>query len=258
PMAHVPLHPGAAFRGRSPRGLYSDVIEELDHEIGRLLDAIDEAGLRERTLVIVASDNGPWLSYGGHAGSSGPFREGKGTTFEGGVRVPFLARWPGRIPAGSRSAAPLMTIDVLPTLAALCGAARPNAKIDGRDASAVLLSPETAPSPHEALFFWYRDNELQALRSGRWKLHFPHVYRTLAGAKGRDDGRPIDYEMTRCGLELYDLDRDPGETRDLAARHPEVVKRLQGLAEGARRELGDSLTGRAGEEVRSPGRVDDR
>jgi arylsulfatase A len=257
PMAHVPLFAGEKFAGRSGRGLYADVIEELDHETGRILDLLAELGIAKRTLVIVTSDNGPWLSYGRHAGRVGPLREGKGTTFEGGVRVPALLRWPGRIPAGSSSEEPLMNIDILPTLAKLCGAKLPPRAIDGRDASAVLLDPARGRSPHEALFFYYRRNELQAMRSGRWKLHFPHQYRTLAPGPVARDGRPAPYRQKRTGLELYDLQRDIGESRDLAREQPEVVARLNKLADAMRRELGDQLTKTTGRSPRPPGRLPD-
>ncbi len=256
PMPHVPLHASEAFRGRSEQGLYGDVIEEIDDSVGRLLAALEETGTAENTLFLFTSDNGPWILYGNHAGSAGPFREAKGTTFEGGVRVPFLARWPGRIPAGAVQHEPAMTIDLLPTIARIVGAPLPPLPIDGLDILPLLECREGARSPHEWFAFYYRRNELQAMRVGRWKLHFPHTYRTLRGDFPGRDGMPGKYDYgARTGLELYDLESDPGESVDVAARHPEVVARIQAIAEAVRADLGDALTGVEGTGRREPGRV---
>jgi len=185
-------------------------------------------GLEDDTIIIFTSDNGPWLSYGNHAGSAGWLREGKGTAWEGGVRVPFIACWPGHIPAGKTSSEPAMTIDILPTLARFVGAKLPAHKIDGKDIGPLLLGKEGAKSPHEALFFLY-GNELQAVRAGDWKLYFPHTYRTLAGGPGGKDGLPTLYKSAKCGLVLYNLKKDISETKDLVAENPEVVRRLEAL-----------------------------
>lgn len=253
-MPHVPLFVSDRNAGKTSRGLFGDVIQEIDESVGRVLDTIKEQGLDRRTLVIFTSDNGPWLSYGDHAGSSGPLREGKGTSFEGGVREPFVARWPGTIPAGSVCREPAMTIDLLPTLAALAGADRSGDRpIDGRDVGPLLLGRPEARSPHDAYYFYW-GRELQALRSGRWKLHFPHTYRSLAGAPG-SGGKPGPYQERTIGLSLFDLEDDPGETTDLASRRPEVVERLLKLAEAARDELGDSAAKQPGKNVRPPGRL---
>lgn len=257
-MPHVPLFASQRFEGRSRQGLYGDVIEEIDDSVGAILAELAKQGLEDRTLVLFSSDNGPWLSYGDHAGSAGPLREGKGTCWEGGVRVPCIARWPGRIPPGATCAEPAMTIDLLPTLAGLVRAELPAHAIDGRDIWPLLSGAEGASSPHEALYLYYRDNELQALISGRWKLLLPHTYRTLGGKPGGAGGIPVEYQdVVLSAPELYDLDIDEGETRNVATLHPDVVERLTALAEAARVELGDSLTGRVGRGVRSPGRVTD-
>jgi arylsulfatase A len=252
-MPHVPLFVSEKYKGKSKGGLYGDVIEELDWSVGKILAALKEHNLEERTLVLFTSDNGPWLSYGPHAGSAGPLREGKGTSFEGGVREPFLARWPGKIKPGRVSDEPAMTIDILPTLAKLSGAALPENKIDGKDMSALLFE-EKGKSPHEALYFWW-DRELQAIRSGKWKLHFPHSYRTLKDKAGAD-GKPGLYVQAKIPLSLFDLSEDVGEKTNVAEKHPEVVKRLQALAEEARKELGDSATKQTGSGVRQPGRIE--
>jgi arylsulfatase A len=255
-MPHVPLGISERFRGRSQQGIYGDAIAEIDWSVGRILETVSRLGLDEHTLLVFASDNGPWLSYGDHAGSAGPLREGKGTTFEGGVRVPCLARWPGHVPAGVECHQPAMTIDLLPTLARLAGAEVPAIRpIDGRDISPLLLGQPDAASPHEAYYFYWGES-LEAVRSGRWKLHFPHAYRTLAGVEGRgSEGRPVKYRQAEIGLALFDLTNDPGETIDLAAAQPEVVDQLRRLAERAREELGDAATGRTGRGVRAPGRL---
>jgi arylsulfatase A-like enzyme len=238
-MPHVPLFVSARFKGKSEQGLYGDVVMELDWSVGQILQTLRELGLEQDTLVIFTSDNGPWLSYGSHGGSAGRLREGKGTTWEGGVRVPFLARWPGRIPAGTTCTEPAMTIDLVPTLARLSGATLPEHKIDGQDIWPLLSGQPGARSPQEAYYFYWGNN-LQAVRSGHWKLYFPHTYRTLAGGAGGKDGQPAAYRDAKTGLELYDMEADLSETMDVAARHPDVVRRMQALAERMRGDLGDS------------------
>jgi arylsulfatase A-like enzyme len=250
-MPHVPLFVSDRFRGKSKQGLYGDVIMELDWSVGQMLAALKEHGLEDNTLFLFTTDNGPWLSYGNHAGSARPLREGKGTTFEGGVRVPCLARWPGHIPAGTVCHEPAMTIDLFPTLAGLIGAALPRHPIDGKDIGPLLRGKAGAKSPHPALFFYW-GNELQAVRSGQWKLHFPHEYRSLTGTPGMD-GKPGGYTQQQIDLALYDLDRDVGEKTNVADRHPEVVARLKALADQARADLGDSAQKIKGQGVRPAG-----
>jgi len=274
-MPHIPVHASDAFRGKSERGLYGDAIEELDGSVGEILSALRRNGLDGRTLVIFFSDNGPNLSYGTHAGRAEPFREGKLTSWDGGMRSPCIVRWPGRTPAGTVCAEPVMSIDLLPTVAGLLGAAPPSRPIDGLDLLPILEGRPGARSPHEALFF-YAGEELQAVRSGDWKLHFAHEYLTPAGPP-RSDGKPANFEnmkpasMEESGIRgiasrhgykveqaapaLYDLRSDPGEARDVSAAHPDVVRRLQSFAEKARADLGDALTGRKGAGVRPPGRL---
>ncbi len=252
PLPHVPLGTSPEFRGRTSTA-YGDVIEEIDHETGRLLDLLDELALADDTLVLFTSDNGPWTPYGEHAGSSGPWRESKGTVFEGGVRVPFLARFPGRIPAGLASDEPAMGIDLLPTIASWIGAPLPALPIDGRDISPTLTGSSSPPRP---FFFWYESNELQAVRYGRWKLHFPHRHRFTDDMPRAVGGRPAAYPTREIGLALFDLDADPGERHDVAALHPTVVAQLSGLAHSMRQRLGDSLTSTRGTENRPAGRTD--
>jgi arylsulfatase A-like enzyme len=254
PLPHVPLGTAPEFRGRTATA-YGDVIEEIDHETGRLLALLDELDLARDTLVLYTSDNGPWTPYGEHAGSTGPLRESKGTVFEGGVRVPFLARWPGHIPQGAVIDAPAMAIDLLPTIARWIGAELPELPIDGRDISALLEGRQPDPAPRP-LFFWYETNELQAVRYGRWKLHFPHSHRFTDEMPRTSGGKPAPYPVRTIGLSLFDLDTDPGERHDVAALRPTVVAQLSGLAQHMRRELGDTLRSTRGTANRPPGRTD--
>lgn len=253
PQPHVPLYVSDRFAGKSRRGLYGDVISEIDWSVGEILNAIDTNGLGEDTLVIYTSDNGPWLSYGTHAGSAEPFREGKGTVWEGGVREPTLMRWTGKIPAGTVCDEPGMNIDLLPTLAGLIGAELPPRKIDGLDILPLILGKEGAKNPHGSYWFYYKQNELHAVSSGAWKLVLPHNYRSLDGGKGGDGGKPAPYRSRDAPVALYDLAADPGETTNLAEKHPEKVAELRKHAEAARAELGDSLTKREGSGNRPPG-----
>lgn len=257
-MPHVPLHVSDKFKGKSKQGLYGDVIMEIDWSVGEVLKALKQHKLDDNTLVIFTSDNGPWLNYGNHAGSTGPLREGKGTTWEGGTRVPCIMRWPGKIPRGKTSDAMLMTIDLLPTIAKLTDAELPKHKIDGLDVWSLITGAKSAKNPHDAYFFYYHQSQLQAVTSGdgQWKLYLPHEFRTLAGRPGGKDGIPAKYEQAKITApELYDLKRDLSETKNVAAANPEMVQRLLAFAEQARADMGDTLTQRTGSGVREPGRV---
>jgi arylsulfatase len=257
-LPHVPLGVSDKFRGKSRQGLYGDVIEELDWSVGQVLAALKQNGLDDKTWVIFTSDNGPWLSYGNHAGSAAPLREGKGTSWEGGTREPCIMRWPGQIPAGTESTDMLMTIDLFPTIAHLVGAELPPRKIDGLDVWPLITRQPGARNPHTSYWFYYEVNQLQAVTTpdGRWKLQFPHTYRTLAGKPGGRDGVPAPYSAVRLAkMELFDLVNDVGETTDVAAQHPEIVRQLEAEAEKARAELGDALTQRPGTGRREPGRL---
>jgi arylsulfatase A len=254
PMPHVPLFVSDKFKGKSQQGLYGDVMMEIDWSVGEILEALRRCRIEDNTLVVFTSDNGPWLSYGNHAGSIGPLREGKGTTWEGGVRVPCIMRWPDRMPAGHVCDEPVMTIDILPTIAGLIGAELPHHKIDGKSIWPLMSGQAGATSPHDVLYFYYHQNDLEALRAGQWKLVLPHKYRSLTGRPGRD-GKPAGYTHPTCRLELYDLKRDIGEQHNVIGQHPQLVKRLQALAERARDDLGDNLTDRKGKNARPAGKV---
>jgi arylsulfatase len=257
-MPHVPLGVSDKFRGKTKRGLYGDVIEEIDWSVGQILDVLKRNGLDENTWVIFTSDNGPWLCFGNDAGSAKPLREGKFTNWEGGTREPCVMRWPGHIPAGADTWDMLMTIDLFPTIARLVGADLPKHKIDGLDVWPIISRQPGAKNPHAAYWFYF-GKELQAVTTGdgRWKLQLPHTYQTLAGKPGGKDGLPAPYSHRKIEKEeLYDLVNDISETTDVSAQHPEIVKQLEAEAEKARAELGDTLTKRIGSGCREPGRVD--
>lgn len=254
-MPHVPLFVSDKFLGKSGHGLFGDVIAEIDWSVGEILKSLKANGLDDNTLVIFTSDNGPWLSYGNHAGSAGPLREGKGGTFDGGTRVPCVMRWPGKVPAGTVCTELAATIDVLPTLAKAADAALPKLPIDGKDISALIIGEPGAKSPHEA-YYHYWGKHLQAVRSGRWKLHFVHGYNSMVGQEPGKDGKPGKYAQKQQNEALYDLDTDIAESTDVAAKHPNVVARLKALADKARADLGDSATKQDGAGVRLPGKVE--
>ena len=253
PMPHVPLAASANFRGRSSAGVYGDVLLELDDLVGALRQRLRDLGIEEETLVVFTSDNGPWLSYGTHAGSTGGLREGKGSVWEGGIRVPFLAACPGSIPPGTQVDTPFMLTDVLPTAVEALGLAAPRLTTDGRSVWPLLCGTTDQP-PHELLGFWYERNELQAVRCGPWKLVYPHHYRRMPEDLPKPtDGRPWSNSTgTVVRTELYNLLDDPNEAHDVAYAHPEVVRRIDELAEQLRADLGDSLRGRKGSGARQP------
>lgn len=256
PMPHAPLAASPDFSGKTARGLYGDVISEIDAGVGAILKTLKEQGIDEHTMVLFASDNGPWLNYGGHSGSALPLREGKGTAWEGGVRVPGIVRWPGKIPAGKVTDIPAMTIDILPTIAALAGAELPKAKIDGKDIRPILFQEEGAKSPQEGYAFYYKQNELHAVMKGDWKLYFPHTYRSLNGRVGTNDGLPIQYDQNKVEApELYNVATDISETENVIDQHPDIVADLMDFAERTRAALGDKLTEREGAENRPVGEV---
>lgn len=234
-MPHVPLGASEKFRGRSKRGLYGDVIEELDWSAAEIIKTLKTLGLDEDTLVLFTSDNGPWIEkhIGDYGGSADPLRGAKMMTWDGGLRVPCIVRWPGRIPAGTVSDELVATLDVLPTFAQLAGTAPPDDRIiDGRDVSDILFGRAGAKSPHEA-FFFYCYTHLQAVRSGKWKLVLPRPARPPWCSWS---ARMVDAVEKP---QLYDLDEDIGESRDVADRHPRVVAGLMKLVRKARDDLGD-------------------
>jgi len=255
-MVHTPLYVSEKFKGKSESGLFGDVMMEVDWSVGQIMDAIDRNGLAENTLFIFTSDNGPWLTYGDHAGSAKPLREGKQTMFEGGYRVPTLMRWTGKIKPDSVCDQLSSTIDILPTVAKLIGAEPPARKIDGLDISALLFGDADAKTPRERFYCYYGKGELHAVRDGRWKLHFPHKYRSLDRGQPGSGGVSGKAKHSKIGLALYDLKNDLSETTNVAEQHPEVLARLKQMGDEARADLGDRLTKVEGSGVREAGKLE--
>ncbi len=227
---HIPLAASEAFRGRSAAGLYGDTVEEIDWSAGEILDALAELGIDENTLVFFTSDNGPWLAKKSRGGSPGPFREGKGSTWEGGVRVPLIARWPGRIPAGVTSQAFATMMDFVPTFAALAGVELPSDRIyDGAGISSVLFDGSAGREP--LLFFWVQQ-ELRAVRYGRWKLHLVTNQPETGTRSTVAHDPPL----------LFDVLLDPGEQYNIAAERPEVIQEILGLIEEHKETFGADPT----------------
>ncbi|MEI7986826.1 MAG: sulfatase [Armatimonadota bacterium] len=253
-MPHVPIAASKKFNGKSGKGLYADTIQELDASVGEILDTLKKNGLEKNTLVMFSSDNGPWLPYGEHAGSSGGLREGKGTAFEGGFRVPGIFYQPGTIPANRVIRELASTMDVLPTIASMSGAKLPEREIDGHNIINLITDKPGARTPWR-WFYYYWPGELHAVRSGKWKLHVPHNHRLQtqpAGVAGKSSG-----EMAgKIGLSLFDLEADPFETKNLVDEYPEVVARMLRMIEVGRSDFGDTLTKAKGSLVRPPGKVD--
>ncbi len=255
PMPHVPLYVSDKFKGKSEQGLYGDVMMEIDWGVGEIIKVLEDTGLIDNTMVIFTSDNGPWINYGNHAGSTGGLREGKGTTFEGGQRVPCIVMWKGVVPEGSVSNSLASAIDILPTLAEIADTPLPVNKIDGVSLLPILKGDLEA-KPRETMLYYYRENSLQAIRHGNWKLVFPHPGRTYENFRPGVDGRPGDVtENFQHRGGLYDLRRDPGERYDVSSFYPEIVELLTSIANEARADLGDDLTDNKGAGRREPGRA---
>ncbi len=249
PQPHVPLFVSEDFEDLTGNGLYADVITEIDYSVGRVLDKIEESGLTENTIVVFTSDNGPWLSYGDHAGSSGIYREGKGTTWEGGVRVPSIIKFTNGLKP-SIIDEPVMAIDWMPTFANITRSKLSQNKIDGKDIWP-LLSGEVKQTPHQELYFYHRVNELHSIRMNNWKIQFSRTYRSLNGRAGGKDGIPVKYDMNLIEKnELYNLKDDPQEKINVYDSFPEIAKKMEELGDKARIKLGDNLMGIKGKENR--------
>jgi arylsulfatase A len=221
---HVPLFASDMFRGKSPRGLYGDVIEELDASVGRVLDAIRAAGIDKNTFVFFTSDNGPWLIEGLAGGSAGLLREGKGSTWEGGMRVPGIAWWPGHVPAGSTCHEIASTMDLFTTGVSWAGAKPPSDRpIDGYDITPLLMGTGTVDRD---AYFYYRGTRLFAARLGKWKVH----YWTQPGY-----GTPA--PVAQDPPLLFDLQADPGESFNVAIQHPEIVRQITAAVDLHRAQL---------------------
>jgi len=234
-MPHVPLFCSDKFKGKSGVGLYGDVMMELDWSVGQIMQALKANGLEDNTLVIFTSDNGPWISYGNHAGKT-PFREAKGTSFDGGTRSACIMRFPGRIEAGAVSKKAFCSIDILPTVAHLAGAELPANPVDGRNVWDLIAGKPGATNPHDYYPFSTGETfEGVISGDGRWKLHLPHKYRTLV-TPGRD-GAAGKYRQEDIGLSLFDMELDPYETTNVLDKYPDVAARLKQYADRHRRQF---------------------
>jgi arylsulfatase A len=254
---HVPLYVGASQQNSVPEvGTYGAVIQEFDQAVGAILQELESIGQAENTLVIFSSDNGPWLVYGDHAGSAGGLREGKGTVFEGGIRVPFIVRWPKEVGKGLVQDEVAMTIDLFPTIASIVGAPLPELKIDGHDMQALWKGGKRSEAEQPVYFHYYHDNELQAVRWGHWKLMLPQTYNSIAAGTPGSGGLPGKYVPLKIeSPQLFDLSADPSEQHDLAAERPAQLAEMLKFADGAREDLGDSITKSPGKNRREPGKL---
>ena len=257
PLPHVPLAVSEKFKGKSELGTFGDVIMELDWSVGEIMRTLDEQGLTNNTVLIVTSDNGPWVNFGNHAGSTGGFREGKGTPFEGGTRVPFIIRWPGKIKAGYVTGELMTNMDILPTLCAITKSPLPVNKIDGVN-FLPLLTGKTSQSLREVFYYYYYGSSLMAVRYKHWKLFLPHRSQSYAhGTLGKDRMPGMPEPQHEIKMALYDLSHDPGEVYDVQALYPEVVNKIMEYVEHARDDLGDDLTGRKGKNLRPPAQMNE-
>ncbi|SIS48837.1 arylsulfatase [Zobellia uliginosa] len=241
-MGHIPLGVSDKFRGKSEQGLYGDVMMEIDWSVGEIDKALKQNGIADNTIFIFTTDNGPWLNFGNHAGSSGGLREGKTTSWEGGQRVPFIIRWPGKTPEGTMSDKLACAIDLLPTFAAIINGKLSDNKIDGVDISS-LWKGQFSETPRNTILYYYGKNNLNGVRKGNWKLVLPHTYSSYNTEPGNDGigGKRIKTVVEQP--ELYNMMRDPGERYNVIAYHPEKVKELMLEVEKARKALGDLNVG---------------
>ncbi|MCH1509002.1 MAG: sulfatase [Akkermansiaceae bacterium] len=225
-MPHTPLFASNRFAGKSKRGLYGDVIAEIDDSVGKILRTVQSAGIAERTIVLFTSDNGPWLIFGDHGGSAGPLSGGKKQILEGGMRVPMIIRGPGVTPGDRVCDTMVTSLDLTPTLLAMAGATSFPDMIDGRNISP-LLTGKGHGTPRNKPFFYFWERELRAVRDGRWKLQRSHLDKqTLDPAEIGNGGERGKVTNINRSLALFDLKTDPGEARNLASEHPNKVKEL--------------------------------
>jgi len=238
-MPHVPLGVSNKFRGKSQQGFYGDVMMEIDWSVGEIQKAIEVNGLEDNTIFIFTTDNGPWLNYGNHAGSSGGLREGKTTSWEGGQRVPCIVKWPGNVPEGTVCNQLASSIDLLPTISEVVGGQLSHNPIDGINILDLWRGVEGA-KPRNEFYYYFGKNNLNAVRRGNWKLIFPHTYASYEATVPGNDGHGSRRIRTVVdSLELYNLMRDPGERYNVIEMYPEIVEQLMAVGDAARKELGD-------------------
>jgi len=234
-MPHVPIFCSEKFKGKSGAGLYGDVMMEIDWSVGQITKALKTHGVEDNTMVIFTSDNGPWISYGNHAGKT-PFREAKGTSFDGGTRSACLMKYPGKIKAGTVSDKTFCTLDILPTVADLAGAKLPANPVDGKNVWGLIAGRPGAQNP-SAYYPFSTGSRFEGIISGdgHWKLHLPHKYRTLV--KAANDGAAGKYRQEKIGLSLFDMKNDPYETTNVLEKHPDIAEKLQQIAEQHRQKF---------------------
>ncbi|MBT8231705.1 MAG: sulfatase [Saprospiraceae bacterium] len=252
PMPHVPLYVSDRFKGLSKRGLYGDVMMELDWSVGEIMNTLKELEIDTNTMILFMSDNGPWIAYGNHGGSTGGLKEGKETSFEGGISSPLLIQYPNVIPSGKKIDTAINGIDLLPTIAHLAGAKLPEKKIDGKNILAQLKGEENIMA-HDAYYFYMNKNQLEAVMTDRWKLVFPHTFNSLNGKDGGQNGILAQYEKVYTDMKLFDLINDRAETRNVLNNHPDVVNILKAKGDSIRNVLGDKVNNIEGSEVRDLG-----
>ena len=234
-MPHVPLFVSKEFENKSGDGLYADVMMEIDWSVGEITKALKDAGIDKNTLVIFTSDNGPWISYGDHAGKT-PYREAKATSFDGGTRSACIMKFPGKIKAGSTDNRFIGSIDLMPTIAAVTGAGTPKTPFDGKNLSSIVMGKADTKNPHQYYSFT-TGTHFDGIFSGdgRWKLHVPHGYRTLE-TPGKD-GTPGKYAKKKIDFALFDMQNDPFETTNVIDKYPEVASKLKKVAMAHKREF---------------------
>ena len=241
-MGHVPLGVSDKFRGKSKQGFYGDVMMEIDWSVGEITKTLKANGVEDNTVLIFTTDNGPWLNFGNHAGSSGGLREGKTTSWEGGQRVPFIVKWPGVVPSGTVCNKLGCAVDLLPSFAELAEASLPKNEIDGVSITS-LWKGDFESTPRENIWFYFGMNNLNAVRKGNWKLVLPHSWRSYNTTPGNDGYGGKRIKMDVKTPELYNMMRDPGEQYNVIESYPEKVKELMEVVEAARAELGDLNVG---------------
>jgi arylsulfatase len=248
-MPHVPIAVSSKYKNKSGAGLFGDLMMEIDWSIGEVMKELDKNGLTKNTLIIFTSDNGPWLTFGNHAGSTGGLREGKGSAWDGGVKVPCIMSYPGVIAPGSICNNLATTMDVLPTIVGLTKTQLPTNTIDGVDILSLLTQKPNA-NPRDHFVYYYDNNSLKAVRQGVWKLVFAHQSQTYKATDMGKDGFSGKYASVAVPMALYDLSTDPGETLDVAKLNPSVVAALTAIADTYRTALGDDLTNKPGTQKR--------
>lgn len=254
-MTHVPIAASERFRGSSKQGLFGDVMHEVDWSMQEILKTLKQNKIEDNTLIVFTSDNGPWLNFGNHNGSSAGFREGKGAGWEGGVRVPCILYWPKQIKQGRINNHLSSSMDIFASIAELVGYDQHPHKIDGISFLSTIYNAKAGPH-RDRMYYYYNRNDLEAVRLDNWKLVFPHQYRSYEEVMPADNGFAGKYNSKRTTeLELYDLRRDPGERYNVITMYPEIKEKLLQIAEEAREDLGDDLTKRAGKNRRPVGQL---